>query len=141
MDRKRSKRGDGPSAAKISDARFSSFETDPRFRNPSKRKHKTPIDKRFSRVLKGKSFAETPKVDKYGRKLKPDNKKKVLEKLYRLEDEDEDEDAEEDNDDDEIDDDDEVQRELRRADEKYDPARGGGFSSSDSEDESEGTAR
>jgi len=131
MDRKRSKEGGGPSADKITDARFSSFQTDPRFRGVSKRKHKTPIGKRFSRALLGKDFTESAKVDKYGRKLKSDNKRKVLQRLYRLEDEDDAGDQK----DEKPDDDEAVRQELRRVDKDYDPARGGGFSTSESEDD------
>jgi len=123
--------GGGPSADKITDTRFSSFETDPRFRSISKRRHKTPIDKRFSRALLGKDFTETPRVDKYGRKLKADDKKQVLQRLYRLEDE---EDGEGRGTDDEGDDDGKVPRELQQADKGYDPARGGGFSASESDE-------
>jgi hypothetical protein len=122
---KKSSRDEG---AKIKDSRFANFETDPRFRLPSKKQTKTTLDKRFSRVLKDDDFVATAKVDRYGRKLKTDSKKKALQRLYEEEDKEEDV---------EVDDDELVQRELREAEEKnYDPARGGGFSSSD-EDESD----
>ncbi|OLN95808.1 Pre-rRNA-processing protein esf1 [Colletotrichum chlorophyti] len=124
---------------KIADSRFSNFETDPRFRLPSKKKTKTTIDKRFARMLKDDSFTATAKVDRYGRKLKSDSKKKALQRLYEEEaedDEDKDSDAEEE-DGMEVEEDDVVERELAKADSKYDPARGGGFSESESESESE----
>ncbi|KAK5991323.1 Pre-rRNA-processing protein ESF1 [Cladobotryum mycophilum] len=145
--------------SKITDERFASFETDPRFRLPSRKHAKTTLDKRFSGMLKDNEFTATARVDRYGRKVKSDSKKKALERLYQLEEElgdsddsDEDEDDEEEkkqDDDDEdddneeikVDDDEVVQRELRTAHEKvrkYDPAREGGFSSSeDEEDEDE----
>ncbi|GKU03308.1 pre-rrna-processing protein esf1 [Fusarium langsethiae] len=128
---KKSKKG-GESDSRIDDKRFADFETDPRFRLPSKRQTKTTIDKRFSRMLKDDEFTATAKVDRYGRKIKSDSKKKALERLYQEEDE-------EDEGDDkiEVDDDEVVQRELLKAHEKYDPARGGGFSSSEDESESE----
>ncbi|KAM0325918.1 hypothetical protein ACHAQA_007221 [Verticillium albo-atrum] len=113
---------------KITDSRFSNFETDPRFRLPSKKKTKTTIDKRFSRLLKDDEFTATAKVDRYGRKLKSDSKKKALQRLYQ---EEEDEDKEDKEDSPEVEDDDVVERELKAADANYDPARGGGFSSSD----------
>lgn len=129
------KKRDGAPAAKITDARFASFETDPRYALPSKRKSKTTIDKRFARMLKDDEFTATAKVDRYGRKIKSDSKKKALQRLYQEEEADEDEekksDAEVDDDDD---DDDDIQRELEKADAKYDPARGGGFSSSEESD-------
>ncbi|KAI2621255.1 hypothetical protein GGR54DRAFT_94619 [Hypoxylon sp. NC1633] len=127
MPKKQSKKQDGPFAAAVGDSRFATFESDPRFRLPSKHRTKTTIDKRFSRMLKDDDFIASAKVDKYGRKLKADNKKKALKNIYQAED---DEDAE-------VDEDDVVERELQQADAKYDPARGGGFSSSDSDSESE----
>ncbi|KAK4069183.1 hypothetical protein Trihar35433_5762 [Trichoderma harzianum] len=172
MDKRKDKKKNGGSApqARITDARFASFQTDPRFRLPSKKNMKTTVDKRFAGMLKDNDFTATARVDKYGRKIKSDSKKKALERLYQLEDEekdeeedsdeeeaekpakgkkDEDEDdeeeeeeeEEEDEDDFEVDDD-EVERELLAAGRprKFDPAREGGFSStedSDSDDDSE----
>jgi hypothetical protein len=120
------------SAAEINDPRFSNFTTDPRFRLPSKKGSRTKLDKRFSRMLKDDDFSKTAKVDLYGRKLNSDSKKKALERLYVPEDEDE-EDGEVEI---EVEDDDVVEKELARAD-GYDPARGGGFSSSEDENEDE----
>ncbi|KAG8668581.1 pre-rRNA-processing protein esf1 [Fusarium poae] len=132
MDKsKKSKKG-GESASQISDKRFKDFETDPRFRLPSKRQTKTTIDKRFSRMLNDDEFTATAKVDRYGRKLKSDSKKKALQRLYQEEDEEDEGDDKIEVDDDEI-----VQKELLKAHENYDPARGGGFSSSEDDSESE----
>lgn len=136
MSQKSSKKRDGASSAKIRDSRFASFETDPRYALPSKRKSKTTIDKRFARMLKDDDFTATAKVDRYGRKIKSDSKKKALQRLYQEEDEDEDEEGEEKGDI-EVEDDDVIQRELQRAEAKYDPARGGGFSSSESDSDSD----
>lgn len=134
MSSKQTKKADGASSNKIKDSRFASFETDPRYALPSKKKSKTTIDKRFSRMLKDDDFTATSKVDRYGRKIKSDSKKKALQRLYE-EEEDDDEDLE-------VEDDEVVQRELEKAEKNYDPARGGGFSSgsdsdSDDDDESE----
>ncbi|KAI1208375.1 uncharacterized protein F4807DRAFT_149794 [Annulohypoxylon truncatum] len=126
MPKKQSKKQDGPSAVAKGDSRFTNFESDPRFRLPSKHRNKTTLDKRFSRMLKDDDFIASAKVDKYGRKLKSDSKRKALKNIYQADD-----------DDDEIDEDDVVERELQKADAKYDPARGGGFSSSESESDSE----
>ncbi|RKU48884.1 pre-rRNA-processing protein esf1 [Coniochaeta pulveracea] len=116
-------------SSEIKDSRFANFETDPRFRLPSKKHTKTTLDKRFSRVLKDDDFVATAKVDRYGRKIKTDTKKKALQRLYEEEDKEEEV---------EVDEDELVQRELREADEKaYDPARGGGFSSSDDDESDE----
>lgn len=121
--------------AKITDSRFASFETDPRYALPSKRKSKTTIDKRFSRMLKDDEFTATAKVDRYGRKIKSDSKKIALQRLYQEEEEDDDDedDKEEEEGDAEAEDDDIIRRELEKVDTKYDPARGGGFSSSESD--------
>ncbi|KAF6833849.1 pre-rRNA processing protein [Colletotrichum plurivorum] len=120
---------------KIADSRFSNFETDPRFRLPSKKQTKTKLDKRFSRMLNDDDFTASAKVDRYGRKIKSDSKKNALQRLYEAEDDDDDEEKEED--DMEVEEDDVVQRELAKADAKYDPARGGGFSESESESSDE----
>lgn len=136
------KNKDADSSSRITDPRFASFETDPRFKLPSKKHTKTTIDKRFSRMLKDDEFLNATKVDRYGRKLKSDSKKKALQRLYQEEDEDdEDEDEDdEDDEDDEVDDDEIVQRELRKAEtsrQKHDPARRGGFSESESDSDSD----
>lgn len=136
MPKTKATKSSGASAPQedINDARFSTFTTDPRFRLPSKKHTRTKVDKRFSSMLKDEDFSNTAKVDRYGRKLSGDGKKKALQRLYQPEEEDEEEeDSEVDI---EVEDDDVVERELKRA-ENYDPARGGGFSSSedDSDDD------
>ncbi|EAA27818.1 hypothetical protein GE21DRAFT_6024 [Neurospora crassa] len=144
-DNKPKKRDGAPA---ITDARFANFETDPRFQLPSKKNLKTKLDKRFSKVLKDAEFTAVAKVDRYGRKLKTDTKKKALERLYEDESEDATDneakekaskgkkDEAEDESDFEVEDDDIVQRELEAAN-SYDPARGGGFSSSDDDSDSD----
>ncbi|KAK1244437.1 hypothetical protein MKX07_003236 [Trichoderma sp. CBMAI-0711] len=169
MDKRKGKKKTGGAApAPISDERFASFQTDPRFRLPSRKHTKTTVDKRFAGILKDDDFTATARVDKYGRKIKSDSKKKALQRLYQLDDEDEDkeadsdedeadkpvkgkkageedkedeedeseEDEEEEEEDIEVDDDEVVERELRAASRsrKYDPAREGGFSSSEDSD-------
>lgn len=140
MSSKPSKKRDRAPAKKISDSRFTSFETDPRYALPSKRKSKTTIDKRFSHMLKDDEFTATAKVDRYGRKIKSDTKKIALQRLYQEEgdDDDDDEEADEEEADDvEVEADDVVQRELEKAEKNYDPARGGGFSSSEDDSDSD----
>ncbi|KAL2267214.1 hypothetical protein VTJ83DRAFT_4491 [Remersonia thermophila] len=127
MSKSKPSKRESASASRITDARFASFETDPRYQLPSKKKLKTKLDKRFSRVLKDDDFVATAKVDRYGRKLKTDSKKKALQRLYEDEEEE----------DIEVEDDDVVRRELEKADKSYDPARDGGFSSSDSDSDSD----
>ncbi|KAG6006709.1 hypothetical protein E4U21_006784 [Claviceps maximensis] len=139
MKNQKKKNGDSSSSA-IKDERFASFETDPRFRLPSKKHTKTKLDKRFAGMLDDEDFIATSRVDRYGRKIKSDTKKKALQRLYQQDDEDEAAESEaEDKQDTEVDDDELVQRELRAAHEKnkpkdYDPARHGGFSSSEESD-------
>ncbi|KAI1081639.1 hypothetical protein F5B20DRAFT_50266 [Whalleya microplaca] len=128
MPKKQSKKQDAPSAAAATDSRFANFESSARFRLPSKHRNKTVIDKRFSRMLKDDDFIASAKVDKYGRKLKSDHKKKALQNIYREEDDEEDAG---------VDEDDVVKQELEKANANYDPARGGGFSSSESDSDSD----
>ncbi|RYP26471.1 hypothetical protein DL767_008033 [Monosporascus sp. MG133] len=138
MAKKNSQKRDASSSSQIKDARFANFESNPRFKLPSKNRSKTTIDKRFSRMLKDEDFTASTKVDRYGRKLKSDNKKRALKNIYREEDEDDEGDEDEDKDKDAVVEDDAVvERELQKADAKYDPARGGGFSSSESESDSD----
>lgn len=139
MTKSKSTKRDGAAAGRITDARFANFETDPRYQLPSKKKLKTTIDSRFSRVLKDDDFVATAKVDRYGRKLKTDSKKKALQRLYEEEGAEEEEDEEDRGTDGdvEVEDDEVVRRELEKADAKYDPARGGGFSSSESDSDDE----
>lgn len=135
------KKRSGSSPAGIKDERFASFETDPRFRLPSKKHVKTKLDKRFAGMLDDEDFTAASKVDRYGRKIKSDAKKKALQRLYEQDDGDEDKEEVEDEEI-EVDDDEMVQRELRAAHERdkpkgYDPARHGGFESSDSDSDSD----
>ena len=123
------------------DARFSKIGTDPRFRLPSKRTTHVTLDKRFAHMLRDDDFSKRAVVDRYGRKIPKASGKRDLERFYRLEDE-----KEEGDDEDNYaksqynqEDDDLVQQELVRAERDYDPAREGGFQSSDdsSSEESE----
>ncbi|KAF2143762.1 uncharacterized protein K452DRAFT_224180, partial [Aplosporella prunicola CBS 121167] len=120
------------------DSRFANIHTDPRFRLPSKKNTRVTLDKRFAHMLKDDDFSKKATVDRYGRKVAKDAGKKELQRFYRVEDEDEEKDKEEDGEgSDEADDDDEIQKELAKADRKYDPAREGGFSSSEDESDSD----
>ena len=81
-------------------------------------------------MLRDKDFSRNAAVDRYGRKLAKDDTKKQLERFYRLEDDENDEDVE-------VDADEDVQKELKRLDGSYDPARDGGFESSSDESSSD----
>ncbi|KAL2164874.1 hypothetical protein VTH06DRAFT_170 [Thermothelomyces fergusii] len=132
MSRNKTTKRESAQASRITDPRFANFETDPRYKLPSKKILKTKIDKRFARVLKDDDFVATAKVDRYGRKLKTDTKKKALQRLYEEEGDEHHPGA-----DAQVEDDDIVRRELEKADAKYDPARDGGFSSSESDSDSD----
>ncbi|KAK8128185.1 hypothetical protein PG984_009293 [Apiospora sp. TS-2023a] len=137
MVKKTQKAGSGSGkGAAITDSRFANFQTDERFRLPSRKLGKTKVDSRFSKVLKDDEFTAAATVDRYGRKLKADSKKDALKKLYEASDDDDDDDQDELKDV-EVDDDDVIEKELKKAGKNYDPARGGGFSSSESESDSE----
>ncbi|KAI6247558.1 Pre-rRNA-processing protein esf1 [Erysiphe necator] len=131
-------------SSEIQDPRFKFINTDPRFLLPSKKSTRTKIDKRFSRMLTDEDFYNSATVDRYGRKLEATSKKRVLERLYLPAD------KEDDNDDTSDSSFDSAQEEVKKPqvstklnrDKHYDPARGGGFSSSedeigDGEDDSE----
>ncbi|KAF2467659.1 uncharacterized protein BDR25DRAFT_291605, partial [Lindgomyces ingoldianus] len=117
----------------ISDSRFSSFQTDPRFRLPSKKHAKTKLDSRFSRLLTDDDFHTKASVDRYGRKITKGEGRKKLERFYRVDKESQDE---EDDKGDKA-----IRKELAKVDRKgqnYDPIRDGGLSSSSSDESSSG---
>lgn len=76
-------------AAAITDPRFASFQTDPRYRLPSKRTTHVKLDKRFSHMLRDPEFNLKAKVDRYGRpvKEKAEGQKGKLEKFYEVDEE------------------------------------------------------
>ncbi len=82
----------------------------------------TPHDAEF-----GGSGGKAASVDRYGRKVKSDAKSGALRRFYEFEEGEDDEDDET------------VKRELERVEKKYDPARDGGFSSSESDSDSDGS--
>lgn len=155
------RRSDGPSTT--SDPRFASIATDPRYRLPSTKNARVGVDKRFSRMFKDEDFSRKPKVDRYGRKVQKGSDKKDLQKLYRAANEDEEEEEDEpeeedavvakgrslekkqielasasdDSDSDQADQDSEVETELKRLNERRDPAREGFSSSEESSSEEE----
>lgn len=115
-----------PEGPVIKDVRFAKFQSDPRFRLPSK-KHHVKLDKRFAGILKDEDFSRRAKVDRYGRPVDTDGERKRLKRRYDFEE-------------DEVegltaDDDEQVQKELLRV-EKHDPLRNGRESSSSSEESS-----
>ncbi|MCL7044981.1 hypothetical protein MKW94_009695 [Papaver nudicaule] len=74
----------------ITDARFSSANSDPRFQRVPNQQAKVSIDSRFSHALADNFSSSSSRVDKRG-KRKNDTKNNPLRHYYRLEDEQEDE--------------------------------------------------
>ncbi|KAK4986926.1 pre-rRNA-processing protein esf1 [Elasticomyces elasticus] len=142
-------------AAAATDPRFASATTDPRFRLPSKKHARVRLDKRFSRMLQEDDFSKKATVDRYGRKIETKAGKRSLERLYAASDEDQEDNAGEEVEgrelakgrkrrkldaylsDESAEDDEQIQKELSKVDKKYDPARGGGFTSSSDESSSD----
>ncbi|KAF2103120.1 hypothetical protein NA57DRAFT_72103 [Rhizodiscina lignyota] len=142
-------------SATITDPRFSNFQTDPRFRVPSRSHTKVKVDSRFAKVLDDEDFVRKAKVDKYGRKIDAGKGKRDMRKLYEVVDEEDDSEGDEDDEpeagQDELElgeDDDVVRKELRRVgtgmsdgeeeeEEASDIEESSSESSSDSEDDSE----
>lgn len=125
----------------MADKRFAALASDPRYRLPSKKQAQTAVDPRFKRLFTDQGFQKKAAVDRYGRKLKPDSGKKELEKRFRLED-----DEEEDNEPKKgkskkptrevVGSSDESEEESDDGEDlAVDPARGGGFAESSSEEE------
>ncbi|KAF2010077.1 hypothetical protein BU24DRAFT_400747 [Aaosphaeria arxii CBS 175.79] len=133
--------------ARKKDTRFSNFQTDAKFRLPSKKNTKTKLDSRFSRLLDDPEFYNKASVDRYGRKVGKDAGKKKLEKFYRQDqEEDDDEDDDEEEDEEDLKDgkaskrEKNVKKQLAKADirgQNYDPIRDGGLSSSSDESSSD----
>ncbi|WOH08944.1 hypothetical protein DCAR_0728395 [Daucus carota subsp. sativus] len=76
----------------ISDPRFASVQSDPRFQNPPKHKSKVTIDSRFNRMFTDKNFtSSSTRIDKRGKvKNKEDAvAKNPLKHYYRLDDQEE----------------------------------------------------
>ncbi|XP_034684314.1 pre-rRNA-processing protein ESF1 [Vitis riparia] len=75
----------------VTDARFSSLHSDPRFQKVPKHKSKVEIDSRFNRMFHDKSFtASSAPLDKRG-KPKKDRSGNTLSHYYRLEEQEEEE--------------------------------------------------
>lgn len=130
------KRQTVPKASKgSSDSRFAAFETDPKFRLPSKKHAKTKLDSRFARLRTDSDFYNKASVDKYGRPIAKDAGKKDLERMFELgsEESDSDFDAAKEKKRDKA-----VLRELAKVQERgFDPIRDGGLDSSSDESDSE----
>lgn len=125
-----------PTAQKgTSDSRFANFETDPKFRLPSKKHAKTKLDPRFSRLRTDSDFHSKASVDRYGRRISKEAGKKDLERMYELDSEGSQDDFDTTK---ERKRDKAVLRELAKAQERgLDPIRDGGLSSSSDESSDE----
>jgi NUC153 domain len=118
---KPSDQGKSHSSPTITDPRFASIQSDPRYQLPSKRHTHVKLDKRFSRILKDKDFSRKSKVDRYGRPLETDAEQQRLKRRYEFEEDD-------------VDNDEEVQEELRAVEKTRDLLREGRAETSSSED-------
>jgi hypothetical protein len=77
-----------PSPKPSSSGRFDNFETDPKFRLPSKKHAKTKLDPRFARLRTDPDFQSKTAVDRYGRRTEDDAGAKVADRFYASDDED-----------------------------------------------------
>ncbi|GMH42843.1 hypothetical protein BSKO_10762 [Bryopsis sp. KO-2023] len=68
----------------VTDPRFSKLHSDPRFARFPAQKRKVKIDDRFSAVFSDPSFKEGARIDKWGRKVDPSKQNEEMERLYRL---------------------------------------------------------
>ena len=69
------------------DPRFAKAKKDPKFMAPSSKQLKTQIDKRFTKMLKDKSFGSTSRIDRYGRRIGSDEINNELKDYYYMNDE------------------------------------------------------
>ncbi|KAI9835782.1 MAG: pre-rRNA-processing protein esf1 [Sclerophora amabilis] len=113
----------------VADPRFANIHTDPRFRIPSRKDTHVKLDQRFAHMLRDDDFSKKARVDRYGRQTQKGSGRKELERFYELEDR---KGGGLEPDEEDVDDDTEVRKELERIETDYDPARGGGFSNSES---------
>ena len=119
-------------SAGSADSRFANFESDARFRLPSKKQTKTKLDPRFARLRSDPDFYNKATVDKYGRKISKDAGKKALERQYDDESDEEPEGLQTERRDKS------VLKELERVQkEGFDPIRDGGLESSSDESSSD----
>lgn len=76
----------------ITDPRFASVHSDPRFQNPPKHKSKVAIDSRFNRMFTDKSFTSSSiRIDKRGKTKKDSSSQNPLKHYYRLDEDEEEE--------------------------------------------------
>ncbi|KAK1365254.1 NUC153 domain-containing protein [Heracleum sosnowskyi] len=80
------KKSNGSFQKVITDPRFASVHSDPRFHNPPKHKSKVTIDSRFNRMFTDKNFtSSSTRIDKRGKVRKEDSlAKNPLKHYYRL---------------------------------------------------------
>ncbi|KAF2645954.1 hypothetical protein P280DRAFT_465695 [Massarina eburnea CBS 473.64] len=122
--------------ARAKDERFASFETNPKFRLPSKKKAKTKLDPRFSRMRTDPDFQNKAPVDRYGRRVTGEEVKENLDRLYGSDGEESEE--ENLNTEKKLRKDKAVRKELAKAQSRgIDPIRDGGLSSSSEESSDE----
>lgn len=122
----------------ITDSRFASLHSDPRFQNVPKQKSKVAIDSRFDRMFTDKSFASsTAPSDKRGKPKKNlKTSKSSLQHYYRIEEEDKKSDEDKEIEEEEKRNETDSERELKEA---VDVSSGSGTEEEDDDDVSEST--
>lgn len=66
------------------DERFAKASYDPKFMTPSSKVTKVKIDKRFSKMMSDPSFKSTSSIDRYGRKVNPNEANNELKEYYYM---------------------------------------------------------
>jgi hypothetical protein len=124
--------------ATMADARFSKFANDPRYRSSNFKKSRTKLDSRFQRLFTDEDFHKQASVDRYGRRITPQSGKRKLEKLYKLDGDEEKSTVHRQSQQDVVgsSEEDDEEEEVAESLATQDPARQGGFSESESEEDS-----
>jgi hypothetical protein len=66
------------------DDRFAKASYDPKFMTPSSKVTKVKIDKRFSKMMSDPSFKNTSSIDRYGRRVNPNETNNELKQYYYM---------------------------------------------------------
>jgi hypothetical protein len=66
------------------DDRFAKASYDPKFMTPSSKVTKVKIDKRFSKMMSDPSFRNSSSIDRYGRKVNPNEANNELKEYYYM---------------------------------------------------------
>jgi hypothetical protein len=124
--------------ATMADARFAKLTNDPRYRSSNFKKSRTKLDSRFQRLFTDEDFHKQASVDRYGRRITSQSGKRKLEKLYKIDRDEEKSTVDRNSQHDVVGSSEDEDEEEEASDSlaTKDPARQGGFSESESEQES-----